>query len=136
MLKSQILQSASVLFHSVRFNPPAFQTPPNSAPVSVPPLQANRAVTWLCISAGYPPAGSIAPGYRSSERTGAVLPVDYPPSVHLVSGVVVHIHLHLSDVLVGEVAGFQINPHKAFQNVVAEHQINVKILSIHIILFS
>ena len=58
--------------------------------------------------------------------------MDYPPSVHLVSGVVVHIHLHLSDVLVGEVAGFQINPHKAFQNVVAEHQINVKMLSIQI----
>lgn len=47
--------------------------------------------------------------------------------VHLLAGVVVDVHLHLPDVLMGEIARFEVDKDKAFQNIVIEHEIDVKV---------
>ena len=56
-------------------------------------------------------------GYTSSKRVTLLGAQEQYhrrviPLVHLVSGVVVHIHLHLPDVLMAEESCFQINQHK------------------------
>ena len=50
--------------------------------------------------------------------------------VHKLPGIVVYIHLHLSNILMGQLSHFEVNQHKAFQNVVVEHQINVEVLTV------
>ena len=41
---------------------------------------------------------------------------------------VVHVHLHLAQVLVRELANFQVDHHIAPQQAVVEHQVNVKVV--------
>lgn len=50
--------------------------------------------------------------------------------VHQLSGVVIHIHLHLADVLVGQLPHLQVDQHEAFKDIVVEHQIDVEILAV------
>lgn len=39
-----------------------------------------------------------------------------------------HIHIHPLDILAGKVAGLQIDQHKAYEQVVVEHQVHIEIL--------
>ena len=48
--------------------------------------------------------------------------------LHHISCVIVNIHLHLPDVLMGKVARFQVNQDKAFENIIVENEINIKML--------
>ena len=47
--------------------------------------------------------------------------------VHLLAGLVVDVHLHLSDVLMGEIARFEVDKDEAFQNIVIEHEVDMKV---------
>lgn len=57
------------------------------------------------------------------------------PRRHLCPHVVVHIHLNLPDVLMGQVAGFQIDQHKAFQDKDVEEEINIKVPAVDVEVF-
>ena len=52
--------------------------------------------------------------------------------IHHLAGVVIHIHLHLSYILMCKIAYLQIYQDKTLQNVIIENQINIEMASIHI----
>ena len=47
--------------------------------------------------------------------------------VHLLAGVVVDVHLHLSDVLMGKIARFEVNEDEAFQDIVIEYEVDMEV---------
>ena len=52
--------------------------------------------------------------------------------VHLLAGVVVDVHLHLPDVLMGEIARFEVDEDEAFQNIVIEHEVDMEVPSVEV----
>ena len=55
--------------------------------------------------------------------------------IHQLTRIVIHIHLHLPDVLMSQVPGLQIYEHKTLGNVVVEDEINIKVPAIQIKVF-
>lgn len=55
--------------------------------------------------------------------------------VHLLTGVVVDIHLHLANVLMGEIFCFEIDQNETFQNVVVKHEVDVEMSAFDIEMF-
>jgi len=50
--------------------------------------------------------------------------------LHHLSGVIVHIHLHLAHILMSQVTRFEVYQDKAFQTVVVKDQVNVEVASV------
>ena len=55
--------------------------------------------------------------------------------VHLLTGVVVDIHLHLANVLMGEIFCFEIDQDETFQNVVVKHEVDVEMAAFDVEMF-
>lgn len=55
--------------------------------------------------------------------------------VHLLTGVVVDIHLHLANVLMGEIFCFEIDQDETFQNVVVKHEVDVEMAASDVEMF-
>ncbi len=71
---------------------------------------ANNSIVFLCTE------------YNSNRRIISL--------IHQLTSVVVDIHLHLTEVLMSQDIGFQVNQHKTFKNIVVKNKINEKVLSI------
>ena len=52
--------------------------------------------------------------------------------VHFLAGVVVDVHLHLPDVLMGEIARFEVDEDEAFQDIVIEHEVDMKVAPVEV----
>ena len=50
--------------------------------------------------------------------------------VHQFSGIVVDVHLHLSQILMSKIAYLQINQYKAFEDIVVKYKVDIKIASV------
>ena len=55
--------------------------------------------------------------------------------VHLLAGVVVDIHLHLADVLMGEIFCFEIDQDETFQDIIIKHEVDVEMSAFDIEMF-
>jgi hypothetical protein len=66
--------------------------------------------------------GSVFPGAQNEADCGIVF--RSPPLLVIHT----HIHVHLADILMGQLSGFQIEEHEALEQVVVKDQVKVKIL--------
>lgn len=67
----------------------------------------------------------IALGIAKQDADGRVVAV-----IHHLAGVVVDVHLHLPQILMGKLADLQVNQHEAFEDVVVENKIDLVVVAV------